>query len=378
MDDERFDGVIRALGAAASRRAAIGLLVGLATIRADTTAARPRRDRRRTHQGQGRTRPAAAAVAGPGGSPGAGGPGGSPGGGGSGGCGITGCGNACHPCATTTIGPGANLAGCDLAGRDLAGIRLNGANLSQACLECANLTGATLRGTNLTGACLCGAQLQDADLRGAKVSPAQVACAQVTCSTILPTNRPAVVCPPGLRCCAGGCIDVTSDGNHCGRCGHACGADEACCGGRCRRGVCGAAEEFDPVRCTCVSACGPACAADETCRVAPSGGPACCRYSQAAGGCSAQGGDGSAGERGAATGRAAASSQVITCDETCQPLDGSGGRFGQGTHDVIPCAAALPCGHDGECPTGSRCVVSPCCGGGVCAPGCNAGRFPLQ
>jgi hypothetical protein len=42
------------------------------------------------------------------------------------------------------------------------------------------------------------------------------------------------VCRPGLTDrCDGTCRDLASDAAHCGECGHACDADETCCGGAC-------------------------------------------------------------------------------------------------------------------------------------------------
>jgi hypothetical protein len=47
-----------------------------------------------------------------------------------------------------------------------------------------------------------------------------------------------LVCPAGESECGGRCASVLTDAAHCGACGSACGAGEACVGGSCAPGLC--------------------------------------------------------------------------------------------------------------------------------------------
>ncbi|CAN6445715.1 unnamed protein product [Victoria cruziana] len=38
---------------------------------------------------------------------------------------------------------------------------------------------------------------------------------------------------PGPDCCRNACVNLLSDGENCGRCGHRCKYPQACCGGGC-------------------------------------------------------------------------------------------------------------------------------------------------
>ena len=231
MEDERFDGLARSLGTARSRRGALGLLAGAAGLALGADAdAKPGRRGKPRGKGKGKgkhAKPAAQSAV----------------------CAAAGS----KTCAPAQAKPGAVLKDCDyagadfsgkalnatnlskasLAGADLSGANLAGANLSSACLSGTNLRGASLRGTNLSGADLTGADLRGADLRGSNVKPAQLADAVVSCSTILPSNTPAT-CPSGTSCCGGDCLNLQTDPDNCGACGHACAGSERCLGGTCK------------------------------------------------------------------------------------------------------------------------------------------------
>ncbi|MCC7025166.1 MAG: hypothetical protein IT338_20200 [Thermomicrobiales bacterium] len=45
-------------------------------------------------------------------------------------------------------------------------------------------------------------------------------------------------CKAGKAKCGGACVDTTTDGRNCGKCGNACGAGKACVGGACQGGGC--------------------------------------------------------------------------------------------------------------------------------------------
>ena len=62
-------------------------------------------------------------------------------------------------------------------------------------------------------------------------------CCSDACDTrrSAPSNqRNKCYCPNGRTDCGNACVDLTSDENHCGACGIACGGGETCCNGTCR------------------------------------------------------------------------------------------------------------------------------------------------
>ncbi|HET7091824.1 MAG TPA: MXAN_6577-like cysteine-rich protein, partial [Thermomicrobiales bacterium] len=86
-------------------------------------------------------------------------------------------------------------------------------------------------------------------------------------------RAPAPPCDPGLTRCASGCVNLGSDPANCGACGTVCGAGQVCFAG-----LCANEHRCDPglTRCgdACVNlatdsancgGCGATCAADETC-----------------------------------------------------------------------------------------------------------------
>jgi len=81
----------------------------------------------------------------------------------------------------------------------------------------------------------------------------------------------SVACESGQMACEGACVDVTSDAAHCGACGVACGAGEACVDGACAlscpatQTVCGdACADLSTSEAHC-GACDAPCAAGESC-----------------------------------------------------------------------------------------------------------------
>ncbi len=75
-------------------------------------------------------------------------------------------------------------------------------------------------------------------------------------------------CSAGQTCCGGGCVDVQTNGRHCGRCGVECPAGQSCMMGSCRAPTCtggcpsGETCEMGMCRCGAGASCG--------------GGQACC------------------------------------------------------------------------------------------------------
>jgi hypothetical protein len=139
-------------------------------------------------------------------------------------------------------------------------------------------------------------------------------------------------CAPGQLQCGAGCVDPSTDGNNCGTCGHACGADGVCTGGSCSclNGTSSCSDgcvdlTSDAANCgTCGNACGT--------------GEACVNSA-----CVCEPG-------------------FMRCGSTCVDL----------TSDSANCAS---CGH--ACTNGQTCQSSACaCPGGTALCGtscCNAG-----
>lgn len=89
------------------------------------------------------------------------------------------------------------------------------------------------------------------------------------CSDEPPNTDPN--CSSGQTDCSGACVDVASDARHCGACGNACGADQACSNGMCvldcvsgQTNCSGACIDTNKDYANC-GACGNACAAGEVC-----------------------------------------------------------------------------------------------------------------
>jgi hypothetical protein len=94
----------------------------------------------------------------------------------------------------------------------------------------------------------------------------------LTLATAAGCGGGAVDCPVGQTACDGACVDVLTDGEHCGTCGNTCGA-----GLLCGNGTCAAECPADQLECSegCsdpmtdennCGGCGAPCAANEECR----------------------------------------------------------------------------------------------------------------
>ncbi|MDH5493937.1 MAG: hypothetical protein OEY14_18445, partial [Myxococcales bacterium] len=102
---------------------------------------------------------------------------------------------------------------------------------------------------------------------------------------VIEPAMPALSCPSGLSACAGGCVDLSVDGTHCGACDAPCGAVEVCFAGGCQAGCPAGTIECaggcvdssrDPLHC---GGCESPCASGESCTAGvcacPSGLSAC-------------------------------------------------------------------------------------------------------
>jgi hypothetical protein len=75
-----------------------------------------------------------------------------------------------------------------------------------------------------------------------------------------------VVCSGSLGACDDGCHDLTSDQDHCGKCGTACGGSTTCCSGACSD------TSTDTSNCgACGSACSGTCSAGTCCQTPTTG-----------------------------------------------------------------------------------------------------------
>ncbi len=180
MVHESCDPVTRVLGAAGTRRGALGALLTAAVFGTGDAATGNRRRK------QGKRRVAAAALPG-----------------------LRDCPNP---------GPGQNLSKCDFTHADLRGANLRGANLSRANLAAADLCGADLRGANLHKTDFTLANLTRVDFGGTTHASAKLDGA-IFCRTRRPNGA--------------------LDNRHCPLDGDICCGDEACGEGTiCHRGNC--------------------------------------------------------------------------------------------------------------------------------------------
>jgi len=154
------------------------------------------------------------------------------------------------------------------------------------------------------------------------------ACVGVVCPTGLTCSQGTCVCAAGRLTCGGGCVDPQTDDAHCGGCGHACAATEACVQGACLPKDC-PQEDCDPL-----SVCYQGACVDRPCvGVVCSGGQVC------------QGGV------------CACPPKSTTCGGSC----------------VDPKTDSAHCGScDTGCGAGTRCAAGAClptaCDGGACDP----------
>ncbi|MBK8479943.1 MAG: hypothetical protein IPL40_02025 [Proteobacteria bacterium] len=182
-------------------------------------------------------------------------------------------------------------------------------------------------------------------------------------------------CPSGLEACDGRCIDINSDGAHCGRCGAPCAPGSVCVGGSCLLGggaLCVDGPQFCPGTCDtspcpggCVQlqtnptncgTCGTRCAPREVCQ----GGQCSCAEGKArcagAAGCLDLQSD---AQHCGACSTACQAGQVCV-DGQCRADCGSGGRM-CGGRCVDPQADARHCGACGTtCGPDERCLGGEC------------------
>ena len=161
-------------------------------------------------------------------------------------------------------------------------------------------------------------------------------------------------CQTGQACCAGACIDVTSDPANCGNCNTACDTGETCAAGQCGCGMggnhCTAPQSCCNNVCDDVSAdptncgtCGTVCMNGDTCNAGTCGGgggcmPPCLMGEQCVGG-------------------------------VCQPV-GLGGNCNP------PCVAGQTCFGGLLCVPNQcmpACGMAEICSNGTCYPSCGIG-----
>ncbi len=161
MDREQFDALARLVWTRASRRTALGAILGVG-LRGHAPTLEAAKGRKKRKKKKDRD---------------------------------------CYPGRNCHLGPGKNNAGCDFSA-SVAFFESNvqGSNLSHTNLTGAQMAQANLQGVDLGGACLVGANLLEADLAGADLDGA------IFCHTTMPdgtTNDSG--CGHGTRCCPTGC-----------------------------------------------------------------------------------------------------------------------------------------------------------------------------
>jgi hypothetical protein len=169
MDREQFDAFARLVWTTASRRAALGALVGAVVLGGafNPAVAKPRSKdkkqgkRKRKKGNKGKKRP-------------------------------------CYPGTNCQLGPGNDNSGCDFTESvRFFALDVQGANLSQANLTEAQLAGADLRGVDLSGACLVGANLLNATIDDETNFDDAI-----LCRTLMPNGEiDDSGCDEGTRCC---------------------------------------------------------------------------------------------------------------------------------------------------------------------------------
>jgi hypothetical protein len=89
-----------------------------------------------------------------------------------------------------------------------------------------------------------------------KACAAGETCQQGSCQATT-TNAPALVCDAGLTDCGGSCVDLQTNGFHCGGCMLGCAGDQTCCLGTC------VSLQTNAFHC---GGCMLGCAGDQTCQ----------------------------------------------------------------------------------------------------------------
>lgn len=193
-------------------------------------------------------------------------------------------------------------------------------------------------------------------------------------------------CAPGQEECAGECVTLGNNPDHCGSCGNACDADQVCSGGKCRLDCVGGTTacdrscvdtDLDPENC---GACGEVCDAGLACSRGS------CEASCAAGLTWCDGGEDAparcvdtrrdrenCGECGnscdagyvcnAGTCSLSCPDGLVKCGDTC--VDPTTSRE--------YCGATAGCGEDGQGSAGESCDPGEVCSAGTCALSCQAG-----
>ena len=174
-----------------------------------------------------------------------------------------------------------------------------------------------------------------------------------------PGGGQPVVCLPGQLACPSGCVDATTNPQHCGACGVACAPGMACEAGACRD-VCGSGLGFCGGQCVSLQSAGNC----GTCGNACQGGQLC-----VGGACSATcPGSVCSGASGAeCVSLSDDENHCGACNHACAPTDACvGGQC------VIDCGALTAC--DGACVD----VLSDGAHCGSCALACSGGKACVQ
>jgi hypothetical protein len=211
--------LVRLLGTAGSRRAALASVLGAASLGVTDAALGKGKGNQKRKGNDTRRRVGAEAV--------------------------------CYNGSPCIPGPGKNLGKCHFGGTPtqknaaLTDTNLKGANLGSANLANADASGANFIGANLDKACLV-----DAVLTGATITSTTNIASAILCRTTMPDgSKSNAGCGKGTPCCP------TCDADH------PCDPGEVCCKGRCREGDC-CVDADCPSNVCCANTC---CGAGQVC-----------------------------------------------------------------------------------------------------------------
>lgn len=238
MDNETFDRLVRLLGTAGTRRAAVSALLGTGSLAtAETALGRRKKKRKKKKSKYKNTRHAQNQTQAPPGDDGF----------------IAEAADCANP------GPSKNLKGCNFNGQNLAGFDLSGSNLRDAKFDGANLCGADLSSSTLVNADVRNAILTKTDMHssacgGIKTNAGTTFCQTITCNGAVrsddcPGADPALVCCFADDCAPRECNSVQCLNNRCdytkqppNQPGTLCDNPRVCCNGVCcdgERDCCG-------------------------------------------------------------------------------------------------------------------------------------------